>query len=334
MRPEAKVSQVRERYTQAIFDKPNVVGVGTGYKVTQGKQTSELCVIALVRQKVPKAGLQPDALVPDRLEDIGTDVIEIGVPRALQARTDRWRPAPGGVSLGHFQITAGTFGSIVRDRGDGSRLILSNSHVLAESGDADLGDPILQPGTADGGREAADTIGTLERFCPIQFTSGPATCGLAKAFADLGNQIAKLLGSKHRVRAYRFDPQATNLVDAAVARPIEDGMVLDEILDIGVIGGTAGAQLGMPVRKSGRTTSFTNGNITVMETTIDVQYGERTARFENQIVTNAMSQPGDSGSLLVAADSLLAVGLLFAGSDQATIHNPIQAVLDCLEVVL
>jgi hypothetical protein len=47
-----------------------------------------------------------------------------------------------------------------------------------------------------------------------------------------------------------------------------------------------------------------------------------------------MSKPGDSGSLLVARDSLLAVGLLFAGSEQATIYNPIQDVLDALEVVL
>jgi hypothetical protein len=47
-----------------------------------------------------------------------------------------------------------------------------------------------------------------------------------------------------------------------------------------------------------------------------------------------MSQPGDSGSLLVAGESLQAVGLLFAGSDQVTLYNPIQSVLDCLDVTL
>jgi hypothetical protein len=45
-----------------------------------------------------------------------------------------------------------------------------------------------------------------------------------------------------------------------------------------------------------------------------------------------MSSPGDSGSLLVAGDSMKAVGLLFAGSDQATIFNPIEDVLSALEV--
>jgi len=89
----------------------------------------------------------------------------------------------------------------------------------------------------------------------------------------------------------------------------------------------------MSVRKSGRTTEFTTGTITVLNATVNVSYGVgQVARFENQIVTTPMSQGGDSGSLLVAGDALHAVGLLFAGSDQATIHNPIQAVLDCLEV--
>jgi hypothetical protein len=91
----------------------------------------------------------------------------------------------------------------------------------------------------------------------------------------------------------------------------------------------------MPVRKSGRTTAFTTGEIRLLNATVSVGYGGgRSARFENQILTGAMSQGGDSGSLLVAADSQEAVGLLFAGSEQTTIHSPIQTVLDALEVDL
>ena len=58
------------------------------------------------------------------------------------------------------------------------------------------------------------------------------------------------------------------------------------------------------------------------------------AQFENQIVSTPMSQGGDSGSLLVDADSRRAVGLLFAGSSQATVFNPIQTVLDALGVTI
>jgi hypothetical protein len=142
-----------------------------------------------------------------------------------------------------------------------------------------------------------------------------------------------MLGSKHRLETLRANPQAVNLVDAAVGRPLNEADVLDEILEIGVVQGTLEAALGLPVRKSGRTTELTTGQITLLNATVDVSYGPgRTARFENQLVAGAMSQGGDSGSLLVAADELKAVGLLFAGSDQTTIFNPIQAVLDCLKV--
>jgi hypothetical protein len=333
MSQRVDVTQVKETHKEAILAKPNVVGVGTGYKVSRGQRTDELCVVVLVRQKIPEAGLHPEALVPQGLDGVATDVVQVGYLRAFQARTDRWRPAPGGVSIGHYQVTAGTFGCVVRDRASGARLILSNNHVLANSNAASPGDPILQPGAADGGQVADDTIAHLERFCLIEFSVAPPTCPIATGVAGAANALARLLGSKHRLQAFQSDAQATNLADAAVARPLEDGDILDEILEIGVVNGTALATLGMSVRKSGRTTGLTTGEITVLDATVDVSYDLfQVARFEGQIVSGPMSSPGDSGSLLVAGDSQLAVGLLFAGSDQTTIYNPIQAVLDCLEV--
>jgi hypothetical protein len=335
MSVQAEIKHAKELHKHVILAKPNVVGVGTGYKIKRGQRTSQLCVVTMVSRKIPLAGLASDALVPKTIDGVPIDVIEVGYLRALQSRTDRWRPAPGGVSLGHYKITAGTFGAVVRDRATGDRLILSNNHVLANSNDAQPGDPVLQPGPADGGQMRTDTIARLERFSPIQFDTAPAVCELATGAADLANAIARALGSKHRLEAIQSDPAASNPVDAAVARPQEDIDILEEILEIGEIQGTTPAVLGMSVRKSGRTTGYTTGEITVLDATVTVGYGEgRTARFENQIVTNAMSQGGDSGSLLVAGDGLQAVGLLFAGSEQITIHNPIQAVMDSLEVVI
>jgi len=116
---------------------------------------------------------------------------------------------------------------------------------------------------------------------------------------------------------------------------MNDADILDEILEVGVVSGTVSAALGMPIRKSGRTTAFTTGEITVLDATVSVSYGVgRVATFEEQIVAGPISQGGDSGSLVVSGSELKAVGLLFAGSDQSTIINPIQAVLDCLSVDL
>lgn len=331
---QAQVKQAKDLHKEKILSKPNVVGVGLGYKETRGKKTEELCVVALVRRKIPEAGLEPADLVPREVDGVPTDVMDVGELRAQVARTDRFRPAPGGVSIGHYKITAGTFGTVVRDRSTGERLILSNNHVLANSNDAAVGDPILQPGTADDGREDLDTIAELARFCPIEFVSAPATCGIALGVVAAGNWLASLFGSHHRLMAYQSNPQAVNMVDAAVARPLNQADILDEILEIGTVAGTVGASLGMAVRKSGRTTGLTTGQITILDATVTVSYGEKTASYEGQLISGPMSQPGDSGSLLVESGGLRAVGLLFAGSEQATIFNPIREVLDCLEVDL
>ncbi len=330
-----QAAQAKEAHKGLILQKPNVVGVGVGYKQAGQRVTSELSVVALVRRKVPRAGLAPPDLVPERVGGVATDVIEVGDLRPMQGRTARVRPASGGVSIGHFQVTAGTLGCVVHDRSSGKRLILSNNHVLANSNDAHPGDAILQPGSIDGGREPGDVLAHLERFVPIRFTSEPGRCAVARAVVSAGNAIARLLGSRHRLETYWYDPQASNEVDAAIARPLDDSLVSDEILEVGRVSGPGAARLGMTVRKSGRSTGFTTGLVTVVETTVSVGYGPgRSATFERQIVTSPMSSPGDSGALLVDGASPLAVGLLFAGSEQATLYCPIQAVLEALDVSL
>jgi len=328
------VIEAKETHKESLMDKANVVGVGVGYKVTGGERTGELSVAVLVSEKVPAEQLDPQAVVPPRLDGVTTDVVQVGEIRALQARTDRWRPAPPGVSIGHYQITAGTFGAVVRDRASGARLILSNNHVIANSNDAAAGDPILQPGPIDGGAPGSDVIARLERFCPIVFATAPGECAIAGRAAGLANVLARLLGSRHRLQPVQVNPQATNRVDAAVGRPLQDDLIMDEILEIGLIQGTRAHALLMPVRKSGRSTGLTTGEITVLDATVNVSYDNQTAQFEGQIVSGPMSAPGDSGSLLVAGDSLQAVGLLFAGSDQTTVYNPIQDVLECLDIVI
>ena len=325
--------QAKSLHKSTILTKPNVVGVGVGYKMVGEDKTDELSIIALVREKIPIAGLLPEALVPSELEGVRTDVMEVGDLRPLTLRTDRWRPAPPGVSIGHYKITAGTFGAVVRHKSTGRRLILSNNHVLANSNECEIGDPILQPGVVDGGQIEQDTIAHLEDFCEIDFGLSPPTCTYAELYTDFGNKIARWMGSGHKLQVMKTNPSATNLVDAAVARPVDDSLISDEILEIGEVAGTKPPKLAMLVQKSGRTTGLRTGEILVLDTTIEVEYGAgRLATFEQQILTSPISQGGDSGSLLVTADSPHAVGLLFAGSNQATLHNPIQAVVECLNI--
>jgi len=322
---------VLRQASRELLARRNVTAIGLGYKVTAGKRTQTLSIICSVARKLPVSALSSPDLVPSIVHGVVTDVIETGRIRALQAPTGRFRPAPGGVSVGHRDITAGTLGCLVRKGGE--LFILSNNHVLANSNDAQIGDAIVQPGPADGGTVANDRIASLEAFVPISFLvpEPPSECSFARGVIAVLNAGCGLIGSQTRYRMVSIQV-TNNLVDAALARPLVAADVKDEILGIGAIQGTAQAALGTPVKKSGRTTGLTTGEILQVDVTVDVRYGGgRTARFTDQLMAGAMSQGGDSGSAVLDGENRL-VGLLFAGSDNSTIINRMENVFAALGV--
>ncbi len=322
-----------------LLDRRNVVAVGVGRKVVAGEETDELAIVASVIAKRPRETLPPGELVPPTVDGVPTDVVRTGPIFAFQNPRDRFRPAPGGVSLGHASITAGTLGCLVRKQG---RLyILSNNHVIANSNDAAVGDPILQPGSADGGRNPADLIARLSEWVPIEFEGGDggggSPCAIAGAAAGILNTAAAAVGSRTRLRPVRVDAApaaAANLVDCAIAEPLDEADVSPEILQIGSIAGLAEGTLGMSIKKSGRTTGLTTGTIQQIDVTVQVSYGPgRVATFVDQLLAGPISQGGDSGSA-VLNDANQLVGLLFAGSINTTIINRIQNVFSALQLSL
>lgn len=324
----AQIRQVKSSYVLDLLSKINVVGVGLGYKISQGVSTGELSLIVSVARKMDAAALTAKDLVPRSLDGVKTDVVQTGVLRAFQSPRDRWRPVvPPGVSVGHYRVTAGTFGCLVR-RGE-ELFILSNNHVLANSNDCQPGDAILQPGAADGG-VSDDRIATLGDYVPLDFGTTEPDCPIAGGSAKLLNYVARAFGSSHQLQAVK-QTAGENHVDAALARPLSPDMVTNEILYIGAPTGTGTATLGTQVQKSGRTTGHTQGVITQIDATVRIDYSGRTALFTGQMVAGAMSQPGDSGSAVLDMDKQV-VGLLFAGSDAITITSPIDDVLAALNV--
>lgn len=314
----ALAQQAKSRNESRLMRMRNVVAVGIGYKIAGGVQTSEIAVVVSVVRKLPLIQLPESARVPSALGGVQTDVIETGPIFALQDPTDKLRPARPGVSIGHYQITAGTFGCLVQR--NGQVFILSNNHVLANSNNARVGDAILQPGPHDGGT-SADQIATLEQFIPVGFGLSLG-CGCSP-FALL----MRLLGIAKPV----INEPGNNTVDCAIARPLSADLVDPDILNIGIPTGVAVATLGTPVQKSGRTTGLTTDQITQIDVTVTVNYGGQIAVFTNQLMAGAMSQGGDSGSAVLDMERQV-VGLLFAGSTTTTIMNPIQLVLEALQV--
>src|SRR6266550_4085128 len=195
--------------------------------------------------------------------------------------------------------------------GSGNQYILSNNHVLARTNVATIGEDIIQPGLIDQSptcfKDTTDVVADLSAFIPILF---------------------KTKGT-----------MPSNAVDAAIAQ-VRVGKVdpTGFVMDIGTLSSdTVAPSLGMAVKKSGRTTGVTNGNITAVSATIDVSLGSgKTARFVDQIVVGPGNfiAAGDSGSLMVedVVANPRAVGLLFAGSSTTAIANPIGHVLNAFGV--
>ena len=373
--------QAQALHQDTLLDKQNVVGVAVGYKNATGETTGDVAVVVLVEQKKPLAALTAQDVIPKELEGMKTDVVEVGYLRAQQTARDRYRPViPAGVTIGHYKVTAGTLGAVVKDRTTGATLLLSNNHVLANSNDALIGDDILQPAAMDGGHLPADVVAKLERFVKLRYTDETTTpppvvtppptppptnppttntgCDIVSLVVTVANALAALLGSSQRVTTTTLSAGSQtaggiavpapvtgtalavpeNRLDAALARPLDASMFSSNIQTIGVVSGTKEPVLGMRVRKFGRTTEYTEGNITLINATVNIAYntavGQKTARFVGQTITEAMSQGGDSGSLIVDATENKAVGLLFAGSTLATIFTPITVVLSELNIVI
>jgi len=315
----------------------NVTGVGVGYKHVDAQSTGEPALIVFVEKKMPRRQVQAGHVVPLKMEGVDTDVIEIGKVRLLATdRLVRVRPARPGVSIGHYRITAGTLGAVVTDRATGKALILSNNHILANGttgfdGRAAKGDPVYQPGAYDGGTEQ-DRIGSLYRFVGVFRSEEEALhCPVAQAAARNASALLSVVRPDYRLKLFKTFA-TENIVDCAVALPDAPNLVSASVLDIGPVRGTAEVKPGDTVKKSGRTTGLTTGRVIAVGTSLKVlMENDQEAWFGDQVVSDMKSGPGDSGSLMLNTEDQ-AVGLLFAGSDQYTVFNRIQNVIDALQI--
>ena len=299
--------EVKERHAEALLRVDGVVGVGVGNNVDSVPavviftETPGVRGLPAFLEGVPVVSRVSGKFFAEPKPD------KPGKPPKEPSLSpeDRWpRPVPIGVSTGHPNITAGTIGARVTDGID--VYALSNNHVYADENSARIGDNVLQPGSFDGGTDPADMTGTLAAFVPINFNGGTN-----RVDAAIAKSSTKQLGNA-------TPPDGYGAPKSAVAE----------------------AQIGMRVKKYGRTTGLTKGRVYAIHATIDVLYDSGGARFVDQIVISpgAFSAGGDSGSLIVVnergRDNNRPVGLLFAGSQFFTIANPIGPVLEAFGVTI
>ena len=260
-----------------------VNGFGITMKKVKGQKTEQPSIVFYVNRKLSLRNLPVQNRIPKQINipweysadgvlEVVTDVQAVSF-QAFE-NVARMRPCPGGYSIGHVDITAGTLGCLVLDKINEEPVILSNNHVLANTNQAAIGDPIVQPGPHDGGADPDDRIATLTRFETIDFAS-----------------------------------DASNHVDAAIATPVNPGDVVHEIKDVGAgipssVRHITVDDLGHFVKKSGRTTEHTTGYIDTVNATVTVKYGmfEKATFVDQIIIENVFAEEdisagGDSGSV-------------------------------------
>jgi hypothetical protein len=205
----------------------------------------------------------------------------------------RYRPrllrVTAGTSCGHVRITAGTLGGFV-EKG-GHPYILSNNHVLANSGVCAVGDEIIQPGRIDATPSKRKVIGHLQEWSDL--------------FAPVDAFDAALATFSDEVDDYL--PWEYEGIGEIVPRLISDRLEVRS------------------VTKLGRTTGITRGRVSAFELDdIELNYGTdrrpRIGKFSNQIEivstrprTVPFSLPGDSGSFVIDRESMRPYALLYGG---------------------
>lgn len=295
-----RAREVKEASATQLMAYPNVNGVGVGYKVVAGRRTDVIAVRVYVAKKLPKAALRPEEILPENLQGVPVDVIEATF-HIHQGEDNRTlhNPLVGGVSVGNF--------------------ILGGSGTLAVS-------------VFDNVTKEDMILSNWHVLC------GRFDCAIGEEIIQPGTG-GEDTGTSSDVVAHLYRAALTDQVDAAIASLTGDRFLLKEILGLGSVTDVGVPQLGMQVKKSGRTTGLTTG--TIVDISADVQIGgypDGVHTFHNQIhIQNGgmVSRPGDSGSLWID-DANRAIALNFAGTSDGSIAtaNRFSVVMETLNIDL
>lgn len=263
--------------------------------VIEDESGETIIELGLIEPETSTLVVSPEELtIPDVAGTLATGGPTIAVRKRvigeISAQSFTNRVRPADGGNSCGPVTATWSGTLgARIQFSGKPCILSNWHVLYGGKGKDK-DPVVQPAVGDGGKAPKDVIG------------------------------ANLKGVLN------------DYVDAAVATISSppDDFVVNGTRCYGPIAGIETVKAGDPVKKCGRTTEATIGTVRSTNATVRVNgYPGGARTFRDQIQTTNMSEPGDSGSIVLDANGN-AVALLFAGGAADTFANKLSRVSEAL----
>lgn len=278
------------RLDERLKNYKGVVGIDVENKRLNRQKTDTLSIAVYVEKKLQTQQLSDDEAIPEMIEGIPTDVVEVNYlwgpahisqPRAAYYESSEPKAMVtiqatdelvGGLSICN-QYTPdyyGTLGIVLPSKG--APTALSCAHVMVHPPPA-TGQGVMEP-----------VLGTY-----------PVDC--------IGN-----------VSLYHFNDENT---DAALVPITERSSSLWTVMDIGKIDGWGTGCVGDDVEKVGVTSGHTYGVISSTTYTLitsDPDWGDIT--LTNQIkIDSEFSKPGDSGSAVIDSKTKKMVGMVEAGGE-------------------
>jgi hypothetical protein len=271
-----ELDKVKRQAEEELMKLPGVIAVGVGLKDVKGEIQRELCFKVTVKKKKEESTLRPEDRIPDVIYGFKTDVNEIPETKAL-SDSKSYRPLMGGSQIEtNSQSGQGTLGCFAKRNADSKIVLLTNWHVI-------VGDP----NNIDGDRVGQPTHNGCCSCC---------ACG----------EIADVVDGRFM----------TGNLDAAIALlhgqesdTIPEDRYLNEIIDIGILAGSAAPVPGETVYLRGRTTSTrSKGQLSNNNATTNTHYKNysnlavpRTGQWEISPAAEFtdFSVEGDSGSICV-----------------------------------
>ena len=304
------VAEARKALEQELLPLAGAGFVGIAHSEADGEITV-FVENEQAKQRMPRSfeGYMVRTEVTGKIQAFSTQVAE-PLAGVSPERREEVSPLPlvGGISLSAYatdwsHVYAGTLGMVTYDD-----KILSNAHVIAMNPDTDnfldLGTPIIQPGSLDGGG-SEDRVGGLENYIPIDFDPG------AENYADAA--IGSIDGD----------------VEASPGEQFSEG-------DNYWLEGWTEVSQGDIVRKSGRTTGITTGEVLYPNYSGEVGYGDQSAYFVDVIVVAqenwSFAKQGDSGSAVDKDGEF--VGLIFAGSAHSIVICKADRIIEGLGIAV
>ncbi len=216
----------------------------------------------------------------------------------------------------------GTLGALLQR--NGNYYILSNNHVLARSDSASIGDAITQPDLIDANCSTVGTttVANLTQYVNLDDPGTRVDAAIAQVVPGTVDTSGAILSLGATITGNAPDPGAPHA------------------------GTGIQAYLGQGVAKSGRSSGLTcsspstGGGVDAIDVTTSVSYQKGcnagpsfnvTYTHQISIAGGTFSGAGDSGSLIVDQTTADPVALLYGGSDQDTVGNPVAEVLTAMQ---